>query len=167
MYDFYEHLVQMPLPIWMRTKFLNPSLSDLSSKHRAEPVPTEPHSLMVDVDPPLMQKILNIAKWQWESNIHHHGKTDNFGRGLEVAKGARFYHTARLRNRPARLKLVLSDSALQSLKGDAINNDIASTPSFSTQRKADIITTKVGMEYCGFLTVCSDVDFVDAVIRQL
>ena len=82
-------------------------------------------------------------------------------------KGARFYHTARLRNRPARLKLVLSDSALQSLKGDAINNDIASTPSVSTQRKAGIITTKVGMEYCGFLTVCSDVDFVDVAIRQL
>jgi hypothetical protein len=60
--DFYEHLVQMPLPIGMRTKFLNPSLSDLSRKHRAEPVPTEPHSFMVDVDPPLMQKILNIAK---------------------------------------------------------------------------------------------------------
>ena len=55
----------------------------------------------------------------------------------------------------------------KSLEADAINNDIASTPSVSTQRKAGIITTKVGMEYCGFLTVCSDVDFVDVAIRQL
>ena len=55
----------------------------------------------------------------------------------------------------------------KSLEGDAINNDIASAPSVTTPRIADIVTAKVSMEYRGFLTVCSDVYFIDAVIRQL
>jgi len=52
--DFYEHLVQMPLPIRMSTKLLNPFLSDLCGKQRAEPVPPKPHRLMADLDPALM-----------------------------------------------------------------------------------------------------------------
>ena len=55
----------------------------------------------------------------------------------------------------------------KSLEADAINNDIASAPSVTTPRIADIVTAKVSVEYRGFLTVCSDVDFIDTVIQQL
>ena len=55
----------------------------------------------------------------------------------------------------------------KSREGDAINNDIASAPSVTTPRIADIVTAKVSVEYRGFLTVCSDVDFIDTVIQQL
>ena len=62
------------------------------SKHRAEPGPPEPHSVVADADPPLMQKTLDIAQRKREPHVQHHSQTDNFGRGLGVAEGARFCH---------------------------------------------------------------------------
>ena len=48
--DFYEHFVQVPLPIRMSAKVLNPSPTDLSRKQRAKSVPPETDSFMADVD---------------------------------------------------------------------------------------------------------------------
>ncbi len=43
--------------------------------------------------------------------IQHHRQADDLRARFKVPEWGAFYHTARLRNRPARLKLVLSDSA--------------------------------------------------------
>jgi hypothetical protein len=47
--DFHKYLVQMPLPVRMNTKLLNPFLSDLSGKQRAKSVPPETDSFMADI----------------------------------------------------------------------------------------------------------------------
>jgi hypothetical protein len=70
--DLYEHLVQMPLPIRMSPKVLNPFSSDLRGKHRAKSIPPEPHRFVADIDATFMQQILNIAKGKWKPDVHHH-----------------------------------------------------------------------------------------------
>ena len=47
--DLHKNLVQMPLPVRMSTKLLNPFLSDLSGKQRAKSVPPETDSFMADI----------------------------------------------------------------------------------------------------------------------
>ena len=47
--DFHKYLVQMPLPVRISTKLLNPFLSDLSGKQRAKSVPPETDSFMADI----------------------------------------------------------------------------------------------------------------------
>ena len=42
--------------------------------------------------------------------IQHHRQADDLRARFKVPESRAFCHTARLRNRPARLKLVLSDS---------------------------------------------------------
>ncbi len=56
-----------------------------------------------------MQQIFHVAQRQREPDIEHHRQANDFGTGFEVAKWIRFCHPTRLQNRPARLKLVLSD----------------------------------------------------------
>jgi len=43
--------------------------------------------------------------------IQHHRQADDLRARFKIPEWGAFYHTARLRNRPAGLKLVLSDSA--------------------------------------------------------
>ena len=62
--DFYQHFVQMPFPIRVSTKVLNPFPSDLRGEQRPKAIPPKPHSLMTDFDPALMQKILHIPERQ-------------------------------------------------------------------------------------------------------
>ena len=109
--DLYEHLVQMPLPIRMSTKLLNPFSSDLSGKHQAEPVPPKPHRLVADIDATFMQQILDIAKGKWKPDIHHHRQADDLWAGFEIPKRGAFCHPVTLVGRLARLKLVSSDTA--------------------------------------------------------
>lgn len=59
---FHEHFIQMPLPIRMSTKSLNPFSSDRRGKHRTKTVPPELHRFVADVDATFMQQILGIAK---------------------------------------------------------------------------------------------------------
>ena len=108
--DLDEHLVQMPPPS-AGFHTLDPSLSDLGRKHRAEPVPPKSHSLMTDIDAAFVQQILDISKGQRETDVHHHRQADNLTARFEVAKWVRFGHPVRLRNHPARLKIICSDSA--------------------------------------------------------
>jgi hypothetical protein len=58
--DLHENLIQMPLPIRMSAKVLNPLSSDLGGEHRAEPVPPEPHRLVANINTALMQQILDV-----------------------------------------------------------------------------------------------------------
>jgi hypothetical protein len=58
----YEHFVQMPLPVRICTKLLNPFSSDLRGEQRAKSVPPEPHRFMADIDPAFVQQILHIPE---------------------------------------------------------------------------------------------------------
>jgi hypothetical protein len=60
--DLHKHLVQMPLPIRMSAKVLNPFSSDLRGKQRPKAIPPKPYSLMADFDPALMQKVFHIPE---------------------------------------------------------------------------------------------------------
>ena len=82
--DLYEHLVQMPLPIRMSTKLLNPFSSDLSGKHRTKTVPPEPHSFVADIDAALVQQIFDIPQRKRKANIQHHCEADDFGAALKA-----------------------------------------------------------------------------------
>jgi hypothetical protein len=67
---------------------------------------------MADVDPPLMKKVFYIAKRERKPNIKHHSQADDLRARFKVPEWGVFCHTARLRDSPVRLKLVLSDSTL-------------------------------------------------------
>ena len=66
---------------------------------------------MADIDATFVQKILDIPERKREPDVQHNSQTDNLGARLEVAKRRAFGHGQTLENRPARLKLVLSDKA--------------------------------------------------------
>ncbi len=66
---------------------------------------------MVDIDAALMEQVFNLAEREWETDVQHHRQADDFGAGFEVAKRRTYCHSAKLQNRLARLKQVLSDSA--------------------------------------------------------
>lgn len=60
--DFYEHLIQMLLPIRMSTKLLNPFFSDLGRKNRPKFVPLEPDRFVANINTALVQQIFYISK---------------------------------------------------------------------------------------------------------
>jgi hypothetical protein len=64
---------------------------------------------VADFDTALMQQVFNVAERQGKSNIHHYCQADNLRAGFEVAEWGVHCHPAKLRNHPARLKLVSSD----------------------------------------------------------
>jgi hypothetical protein len=66
---------------------------------------------MTDIDAAFVEQIFHIAKQQRKTNIQHNRRADNFTVRFEIAKWVRIGDPTRPRNRPARLKLVLSDSA--------------------------------------------------------
>jgi hypothetical protein len=42
----------------------------------------KPNRFMADVDAAFLQKILGIAKRQWEPNVQHNGQADDLRAGL-------------------------------------------------------------------------------------
>jgi len=52
--NLYENLVQMPLPIRVRTHPTNPLCADLGGEHRTKSIPPEADSFVADVDPTLV-----------------------------------------------------------------------------------------------------------------
>ena len=55
--------------------------------------------------------LFTLTKLKWKTNIKHHSQADDLRDRFKVPKWGVFCHTERLRDHPARLKLVLSDSA--------------------------------------------------------
>jgi len=53
---------------------------------------------------------LHITKRKRKSNVQHHSQADDLRARFKVPEWGVFCHTERLRDHPARLKLVLSDS---------------------------------------------------------
>ena len=70
--QFDVHLVEMPTPVPNSTHGLHPLAADVGRKHRPEPVPPKPDSLMAEVDAALEQQILNVPQRQGEPHVHHH-----------------------------------------------------------------------------------------------
>ena len=79
-------LVQMPAPLRPGTQMPCSLATDLGRKDRTKTVPPIPHRLMAHIDPAFVKQILNIAEREWKPNIQHHRKTDNLGRGFEIAE---------------------------------------------------------------------------------
>ncbi len=84
--DLHEHLVQVPLPLGDMTHVAGAADADLAGEHRPEPINPQPHALMADIDPALMEKVFDIPKRERKTNVHHHRKLDDFGRCLKVAE---------------------------------------------------------------------------------
>jgi hypothetical protein len=58
--DLTKTFVQVPSPLRITAHVRYPFLSDLSSKHRAKPVPPKPDRLMANVDPALGQEVSTL-----------------------------------------------------------------------------------------------------------
>jgi len=69
---------------------------------------------VADLNASLVQKIFNITEWERKPNIKHHSQADDLGACFEVPEWIVFCHLRVLQIHPARLKLVLSDSAVLS-----------------------------------------------------
>ena len=66
---------------------VDPLPADFGGEHRTEALPPEPDRLVADVDPALVQQILDVPQGQREPDVHHHRQTDtcliqNSGSGL-------------------------------------------------------------------------------------
>lgn len=68
---------------------------------------------MANVDAPFLQQIFDVSKRKRKPDVQYDGQTDDLGAGFEIPKWAAFCHLGKLCNRPARLKLVLFQSAFQ------------------------------------------------------
>lgn len=67
---------------------------------------------MADVDASFIQQILHVPKRERKPDVEHHSQPNDLGAGFEVLEWRVFGHHGTLRDRPARLKSVSSDSAL-------------------------------------------------------
>jgi hypothetical protein len=101
----------MRLPVASAVVSCNPPFSDLGREHRTEPMPPKSHSFVAHIDAAFMKQVFHIAERQRKSHVQHHSQADYLTARFEIAKWIRFGHPTRLRNRPARLKLICSDSA--------------------------------------------------------
>ncbi len=105
----HENLVRVPLPFGVCSQLLSTLSSDLSSKHRAKPVPPISDSFVPHVDASLVQQVTDIPKRERETDVQHYRKTDDIGTGFEVFERGRSGHGQKLCNTPARLNTSSSD----------------------------------------------------------
>ncbi len=75
--------------------------TDLGFEHWAEPVPPQPHCLVVEVISSLRQQILDVSQRQWIPHIQHHNDADHLGRRVEISERVvGFAHPQRLTAAP-------------------------------------------------------------------
>jgi hypothetical protein len=98
--DLHENLVQVPLLIRVCTHFLVKFGADFSGKNRAKSIPPAPQSFVADVDPALVQQVLDIAERKWKSNVHHDRQADDLGAAMKVLEGGLFSTSERARKPP-------------------------------------------------------------------
>jgi len=70
--DLNEDLAQMPTQLDVIAMYRNPLVSDLGSEDWSDAGPPDAYCLMADVDPTLVEQILDLSKRQWKTDIHHH-----------------------------------------------------------------------------------------------
>ena len=81
----------------------------LRGEHRTEPVPSEPHRLMADIDATLAKSSLDLAQRQRIPDVHHHREANNLGRRVEITEW--ISHPTGLKNGFVCLKVFCSDIA--------------------------------------------------------
>jgi hypothetical protein len=72
-----------------------------------EPVPSEPHRLMRNVDAALVEQVLHVPERQWIPDNHHHREADDLGARFEIPKNAGAAHPVRLAALPFSGKPIL------------------------------------------------------------
>ena len=102
--NLHEDLVQMPSPIYARTRMIDPIFPYLSSKNGTKPVSAIANGFMTNTDAPFMKKVFHIAERKWKPHIHHDGQPDDLGRRLEIAKRVVISHLKTIENRPSVVK---------------------------------------------------------------
>lgn len=75
----HKDLVEMPLPLGILSHKARAFRPDLPGEDWTEPVNPEPHTLVADVDAPLMKPVFYILKREWKTNIHHHCELNDLG----------------------------------------------------------------------------------------
>jgi hypothetical protein len=60
--DLHEDLIQVQLPVRIRSHPTDPVSSDLSSKHRTKSVRPKPNCFMADLNATFVQKIFHVTK---------------------------------------------------------------------------------------------------------
>jgi hypothetical protein len=88
-------LRKFPAPNGTQTAQNRWHVSRAAAETAPEPAPSEPHRLARDVDPALMQRLVNIPHRQRVADMEHHRKADDLGRRLETAANAWAAHAAR------------------------------------------------------------------------
>jgi hypothetical protein len=66
---------------------LHPLASNPGSEHRTKSISPVPYGLMDDLDPPLVQQVLDVSQRQREAEAEHHRQADDQRACLEVAEG--------------------------------------------------------------------------------
>ena len=69
---------------------------------------------MADLNATFVQEIFNNTERERKPTIKHHSQADDLWARFKVPEWGVFCHTERLRDHTARIKLVLSDSAVLS-----------------------------------------------------
>jgi hypothetical protein len=85
-------LVEMPAPMTEMTHCLDPAAPDLCCENLPEPIPLEPNGLVGNVDPTLVQQVLDVPERERIADIQHHRQADDLGARLEVAKDTGVAH---------------------------------------------------------------------------
>jgi hypothetical protein len=62
----------VPLPLAEATHPVCPLPTNVTCKQRAEPVPSEPHRLVANVDAALVEQILDVAQGQRVFHVRQH-----------------------------------------------------------------------------------------------
>ena len=102
--DLHEHLVEMPASMLKMPHRLDPVSTDFSREDRPEPVPPEPHCLVGNVDPALVQQILDVPERERIADRHHDREADDYRARLEVAEDARVAHARKANGSSSRHK---------------------------------------------------------------
>jgi len=64
---------------------------------------------VADINTTLKQQIFDLPQRERITDVHHHREADHLGRTVEITEG--ILHRCKLRNSPARLKPICSDTA--------------------------------------------------------
>ena len=76
----------------------------------AEPVPPETYRFVADIDAAIEKNIFDLPQRKRIADIHHDRETNYLRRAVEITEG--ILHRCKLRNSPACLKPICSDTAL-------------------------------------------------------
>ncbi len=102
--DLHDHLVEGPASLPEIPYRLDLTTPDLRRENRPEPVSPEPHRFMGDVDPSLVQQVLDIQQRKQVAHIHHHCDADDLGARFDTPKNAGVAHPVRLAALPVSRK---------------------------------------------------------------